>query len=95
MTQMNLLMKQKQNRDLENRLVVAKGAGRWETIGVGVWDQQMQTGVHGMDKQQGSNAQHRERSQQPVINPGGKSHEKECIHVCESLCYTVVINTTL
>ena len=35
---------------IENRLAVAKGAGR---DGLGVWGPQMPTVVYGMDKQQG------------------------------------------
>ena len=32
----------------------------WERVGLGVWDQQMQTGIYRMDKQQGPTVQHRE-----------------------------------
>ena len=36
--------------DMDNRLMVAKGGGReWDRLGV--WDQQMQMIVFGMDKQ--------------------------------------------
>ena len=44
-----------QNRDsltdMGNRLVVAKEG--WEMHGLGVWDQQMQTFIYSIDKQQG------------------------------------------
>jgi len=32
--------------------VVAKGKGEWGRDEVGVWDQQMQTIIHSMDKEQ-------------------------------------------
>ena len=37
-----------------------RGRGGWEKGGVGVWGQQMQTGIHRMDKQQGPTVQQRE-----------------------------------
>ena len=55
---MNLSTKQKRFTDIKNRLVVAKGEGRRE--GLGVWGQQMQTIVYRMDKQPGPTVQHRE-----------------------------------
>ena len=61
---MNTSMKQNTNRltDTEDRPVVAKGEVRWGKEGLGTWDQQMQTSIYGMDKQQGPTVQHREIS---------------------------------
>ena len=39
--------------DIENRLAVAKGKRGCRRDGPGVWDQQMQTLIYRMDKQQG------------------------------------------
>ena len=44
-------MKQKQTH-IDNRLVVVK-RGQWGRDGLGVWNQQMQTTIYRMDKQQG------------------------------------------
>ena len=40
--------------------MVVKGEGRWGREGLGVWDQQMQTSIYRMDKQQGPTVEHRE-----------------------------------
>ena len=53
---MNILPKQKET----HKLVVAKGQERWGRDGLGVWDQQMQSSIYRMDKQQGPTVQHRE-----------------------------------
>ena len=45
--------------DIENRLWLPRGRG-WERDGLGVWDQQMQTIMYRMDKQQGPTVEHRE-----------------------------------
>ena len=55
---MNISTKQKQTHRHREQTVVAKGLGR---EGLGVWDQQMQTSVYRMDKQQGPTVQHREQ----------------------------------
>ena len=71
----------------------------WGREGLGVWDQQMQTIINRMDKQQGLTAEHRIYIQYPVINQNGKEYRKECVCVCvcvcvtESLCCTAEINT--
>ena len=44
MTQMSLSMKQKQNYGRRKQTGGCQG-GWWETVGLGVWDQQMQTGM--------------------------------------------------
>ena len=49
---MNLSTKQKQTHNIENRPVVAQGKGEWRRDGLGVWNQQMQTIIHRMDKKQ-------------------------------------------
>ena len=58
---MNLAMKWKQNHGHREQTGGCQGGGEWERVGVGVWDQQMQTGIYRMDKQQqGPTVQHRE-----------------------------------
>ena len=57
---MNLSMKQKENHGHREQTGGCQGGGGWERDGVGVWDQQMQTGICRMDKQQGPTVQHRE-----------------------------------
>ena len=47
---MNLSMKQKQNHGHREQTCGYQGGG---VERVGVWGQQMQTSIHGMDKQQG------------------------------------------
>ena len=49
---MTLSMKQRIT-DAEERLLVAKGKGRWERDGLGFGDYQMETGTYRMDKQPG------------------------------------------
>ena len=44
--------------ETENRLVTDKGEWCGGREGSGVWDQQMQTIIYRMDKQQGPSAQH-------------------------------------
>ena len=55
---MNLSMKQKQNQGHREQTGGFQGWG--ERVGVGVWDQQMQTGIYRMDRQQSPTVQHRE-----------------------------------
>ena len=82
--------------------------GRWERDGVGVWDEQMQTSIYRVDKQQVLLQSAENYIQYSVINHNGKEYEKEyiysinilyiCIYVysvTESLCYTSETNTTL
>ena len=57
---MNLSMKQKQNQGHREQTGGCHGGGGWERVGVGVWDQQMQTIIYRMDKQQGPAVEHRE-----------------------------------
>ena len=57
---MNLSMKQKQNHGRREQTGGCQGGGVWERVGVGVWHQQMQTGIYRMDKQQGPTVQRRE-----------------------------------
>ena len=57
---MNLSMKQKQNQGHGEQTGGCQGGGGWERVGWGVWNQQMQTGVYRMDRQQGPTVQHRE-----------------------------------
>ena len=90
---MNLSMKQKQNQGHREQTGGCQEGGRWERVGLGVWDQQMQTGIYRMDNNKvllystGNHIQH------PVINHNGKEYEKECICITESLFCTAEINT--
>ena len=58
---MNLSMKQKQNQGHREQTGGCQGGGGQERVGVGVWDQQMQTGVYRMDKQESPTVQHNEK----------------------------------
>ena len=61
MTHMNYLQNRNTHTDVENRLVVAKwGVVVGERDGVGGCDQQMQTIIYRMDKQQSPTVEHRE-----------------------------------
>ena len=53
---MNLSTKQKQTHRHREQTCGCQGGGS----GLGVWDQQMQTVINKMDKQQGPAVQHRE-----------------------------------
>ena len=55
---MNLSMKQKQGH--REQTCGFQGGGGWGRDGVGVWDQEMETIIYRMDKQQGPTIQHRE-----------------------------------
>ena len=59
---MNLSTKQKQNNRHREQTCGCQGREwvGWGRDGLGVWDQQMQTTIYRMDKQQGPNVQHRE-----------------------------------
>ena len=54
---MNLSMKQKQAHRHREQTCGCQSGGRDE---LGFWDQQMQTTIYRMDKQQGPSVQHRE-----------------------------------
>ena len=53
MTQIDLSMKQKQTHRHREQICGCQGGRGWGRDGVRVWDQQMQTIMHMMDKQQG------------------------------------------
>ena len=57
---MNLSTKQKQTHRHREQTCGYQGGGEWERDGLGVWDQQMQTIIHKMEKQQGPTVQYRE-----------------------------------
>ena len=59
MTQVNLPTKQKQTHRHREQTCGCQGRGV-ERDGQGVWDQQMQTVIYRMGKQQGPTVQHRE-----------------------------------
>ena len=58
---MNLSVKQKQTDRHREQTYGCQGGGGWGTNEVGGWDQQIQTIVYRMDKQQGPTVQHREQ----------------------------------
>ena len=77
MTEMNLSMKQKQiHRETD---LLSKG-GCCQRDGLGVWDQQMQTSMCKMDKQQDPTVQHRELYSISCINHNRKEYENEYIY---------------
>ena len=78
---MNLSTKQKQTHRHREQTCGCQGGGGRERVGLGVWDQQMQTIIYRMDKKQGPIIQHREYIQYPVISHNGKEYEKECIYI--------------
>ena len=51
--QMNLYTKQKQTHRHREQTYGCQGGGVWGREGLGVWDQQMQTTIYRMEKQQG------------------------------------------
>ena len=55
---MDLSMKQYQGH--REQTGGCQGGGESERVGLGVWDQQMQTGIYRMDKQQGPTGKRRE-----------------------------------
>ena len=57
---MNLSTKQKQTHRHREQTCGCQGEGGWGRNGLGVWDQQMQTSIYRMDKQQGPTVEHRE-----------------------------------
>ena len=91
---MNLPMKQKQTHRHREQTCGCQGRGEQGREGWGVQNQQWQTNIQRMDKQQGPTVLHRD-IQYPVINHNGKEYEKEYIYICitESLCCTAEINT--
>ena len=52
-------------------------------VGLGVWDQQVQTIIHKMNQQHGATVQDSTGNyiQYPVVNYSGKEFEKACIYV--------------
>ena len=72
-TNTNELIYGTENRltDMETRLVVAQREGTQGRVGLGIWDQQMQTNMSRMDKEQGPTVEHRNYIQYPVVNQDG------------------------
>ena len=89
-------------KDTENRLGCQQ-VGGWESVGLGVWDQQMQTGIYRMAKQQGPTIEHRELHSISCDKSKWKRIQKKGIYIyiyiykyiTESLCCIAVINKTL
>ena len=67
---MNLSMKQNQGH--REQTGGCQGGGGWGRVGLGVWDQQMQTSIYRMDKQQGPTVQHRELYSKSCDKPSWK-----------------------
>ena len=57
---MNLSAKQKQTHRHREQTCGCQGGGGWGRDGLRVCDQQMQTSIYRMDKQQGPTVQHKE-----------------------------------
>ena len=60
MTQINMPTKQKQSHRYKEQTYGCQEEEGWEREGLGVWDQQRQTIIYSMEKQQGPSVQHRE-----------------------------------
>ena len=60
--------------------MVTKGEKAWERDKLGVWDQQIQTTIYKIDKQQGTTITGN-YIQYPVINHNGKEYEKEYVDI--------------
>ena len=71
--------KKKDSQIIENTLVVAKGSGGSGRDGLGVWDQQRQTFIQRMTKQQGPPVSTGNYIQYSGIKHNGKAYEKESI----------------
>ena len=96
----------KTETDLENKVMVTKGEKGWLRYKSRVWNQQIQTTIYKIDKQQGPIVQHREQYS-ISYNLYGKESEKEQIYnylyiythiyksITESLCCTPESNTIL
>ena len=74
MTQMNLSTKQKQTHRHREQTYGCPGGGKIGREGVGGWDQQMQSIIYRIDKQQGPAVQRREYIQYSMINHNGKKY---------------------
>ena len=85
MTQINLPMRQKQT----HRLRLPRGEAQ-ERDGCGVWDQQTEAIIYGMDKQQGPTDSTGNYIQYSVINHNGKEYEKECMICIYKLNHSAV-----
>ena len=75
---MNISMKQTQT----HRNKEQTGGKGWGKDGLGVWDQQMQTSTHRMDKHQGPTVQHSNYTHYPMINHNGGEYICMCVCVC-------------
>ena len=79
---MNLSTKQKQICRYREQTCGCQGGKGWGRVKLGVWDQQMQTIIYRMDKQQGPTVYSTgDYNQYPVINHNGNEYEKEYIYV--------------
>ena len=70
---MNSFTKQKQTHR-HRKQIYAYQRGNVGRDKLGVWDQQMQTTIPKLDKQQVPTVQHREFIQYPIINHNGKEY---------------------
>ena len=74
---MNLPMKQKQTHRHREQTCGCQGEGGVGGDGLRIWDQQMQTIIYRVDKQQGPTYSTRNYIQYPVIKHNGK----ECMYL--------------
>ena len=78
MIQINLFIKHKQTHKLENKL--SKGERELGRDKLGVWDQQKQTTMYKIDKQQRPTVQHKGLYSITCNKPFRKEYEKEYTH---------------
>ena len=78
---MNLSMKQKQNHGHKEQKGGCQGGQGWERIELGVSDQQMQTGIKRMDKQQGPTVYHRQLYSISCDKPKWKRTCQKDVHI--------------
>ena len=72
-------MKQKHTHRRREQTCGCQRGEEWEKDGLGVWDQQMQTNIYEMDKQQSPTAWQGNYIQYPEINHNKKEYfKKEC-----------------
>ena len=94
MTQMNSSAQQEETHKETEQTCGCQGKeGLWGN-GLGVWDQEMQTILYRMDKQQGPTNGTRNYIQYPVVNSNRKEYGKVYIWKMKSLCYIAKMNTT-
>ena len=77
---MNLAKKQKQNQGHREQTSGCQEGKGWQKVGVGVWDQQIQTDIYRNNKVLLYSKEN--HIQYPLISHNGKEYKKECVCVC-------------